>query len=176
MCQNQIIRPFTGLSHCPPCTPRAGSDPNPWVSSRVVYAFRRDVRFVRFAVGVYGSGHAGAPAVAPGPGSVPGGAVVGGDVVGGGYPARVVGRFCSLVRTTVSSPSSGGGRRVGARLVRVTRAGMWNSSRRIRATVRRARPRPSSMPVISWIQFEIAQASNAAHIHTVFTVRSPDGR
>src|SRR5664279_4203244 len=107
------------------------SDPNPWVSSRVVYAFRRDVRFVCFAVVVFGSGHAGAPAVAPGRGSVPGGAVVGGDVVGGG-------------------------RRVGARLVRVTRAGMWNSSRRIRATVRRARPRPSSMPVISWIQFEIA--------------------
>src|SRR5450755_3855562 len=81
-------------------------------------------------------------------GAVVGGAVVGGAVVGGGHPARVVGRFCSLVRTTVSSPSSGGGRRVGARLVRVTRAGMWNSSRRIRATVRRARPRPSSMPVI----------------------------
>src|SRR5450755_1957923 len=101
---------------------------------------------------VFGSGHAGGPAVAPGARDpflavLSGGAVVGGAVVGGGHPARVVGRFCSLVRTTVSSPSSGGGRRVGARLVRVTRAGMWNSSRRIRATVRRARPRPSSMPV-----------------------------
>src|SRR5664279_1626049 len=61
------------------------SDPNPWVSSRVVYAFRRDVRFVCFAVVVFGSGHAGGPAVAPGRGSVPGGAVVGGDVVGGGF-------------------------------------------------------------------------------------------
>ena len=37
-------------------------------------------------------------------------------------------------------------------------------------------PRPSSMPVISWIQLEMAQAINAAHIHTVLTVRSPDGR
>ena len=27
------------------------SDPNPWVSSRVVCAFRRDVRFVRFGWG-----------------------------------------------------------------------------------------------------------------------------
>ena len=32
------------------------------------------------------------------------------------------------------------------------------------------------MPVISWIQLEMAQAINAAHIHTVLTVRSPDGR
>jgi hypothetical protein len=48
-------------------------------------------------------------------------------------------------------------------LVRVIRAGMLNNSRRIRATVRLARPRPSSMPVISRIQFEMAQASSAAH-------------
>jgi len=59
---------------------------------------------------------------------------------------------------------------------RVSRAGMLISSRRIRASVRRARPRPSSMPVISCIQVDMAQASNAAHIHTVFTVRSPEGR
>ena len=39
---------------CGPCTPdsrRLTSDPNPWVSSRVVYAFRRNVRFVRFGWG-----------------------------------------------------------------------------------------------------------------------------
>jgi len=30
--------------------------------------------------------------------------------------------------------------------------------------------------VSSWIQFEMAQPSSAAHIHTVFTVRDPEGR
>ena len=93
-----------------------------------------------------------------------------------GYPARMAGSSCRAVSTTRRSPSRGGGRRVGARSVRITRAGMLNSSRRIRATVRRSRPLPSSMPVSSWIQFEMAQASSAAHIHTVFTGRDPDGR
>ena len=96
------------------CTDPSVSDPNPWVAARDVCAFGRDVRCVRFAVVVLVLGMLVAPAVAPGAGSVPGGAVVGGDVVVGGYPPRVVGRFCSLVSTMVSNPSSGGGRRVSA--------------------------------------------------------------
>ena len=35
---------------------------------------------------------------------------------------------------------------------------------------------PAAKPGISWTQLDMAQASKAAHIHTVFTVRSPEGR
>ena len=66
--------------------------------------------------------------------------------------------------------------RVRARLVRTTRAGMLISSRRIRVTVRRLRPRPLSRPASSWIQVLIAQASSAAHIHTALTARYFEGR
>ena len=114
-------------------------------------------------------------------GGVPGPGVLwsGGRVeVFPGYPARMVGSACRVVNTWLSSRARfpGGGRRTCRRAGRVSRAGMLISSRRSRASVRRWRPRPSSMPVISWIQLEMAQAINAAHIHTVLTVRSPDGR
>src|SRR5664280_1543963 len=85
-----------------------------------------------------------------------------------GYPARMVGSACRVVSTCSSSRARvpGGGRRTNRRADRGSGAGRLISSRRMRASVRRARPRPSSIPVISWIQFEMAHASNAAHIHT----------
>lgn len=80
---------------------------------------------------------------------------------GAGYPVRAVGSCCRRVRTRVSraAGSPGGARSRSRRAGRVSRAGMLISSRRSRCTLRRTRPWPSSMSVISWIQLEMAQAA-----------------
>lgn len=54
--------------------------------------------------------------------------------------------------------------------------GQQVSSRRSWATVLRPHPFPRSMPVVSWIQAEMARPSSPAHIQTLLTTWEAEGR